>query len=152
VASGWLAAWLVVQLSVLGGCASPAPPPTPTAPTPAPAPSARPAVAPTPSPPPAADLGDDPDEAAAVFLDSLQSVIDEASVMAEASCDDLKLALVDNPAVFRSVRGYAATLKRVAAQSPDLSEDEAIKATLADLDTTMGQLDGALSLCGISLN
>jgi hypothetical protein len=139
---------LAAVLVVLAGCASPPPAPRPTVP----APTAGAAVVPTPSPLPAADLGDDPDEAAAVFLDSLLSVIDEASVMSEASCDDLQLALVDNPTVFRSVRGYAATLKRVAAQSPDLIEDEEIKATLAELDTTMGQLDGALRLCGISLN
>jgi hypothetical protein len=79
-------------------------------------------------------------------------VLDEMSVMAEASCDELKQAVKEDPNVFRSVRGYGATLKRIAAQSPDLGEDEEVKAALAELDVSMGQLDGALSLCGISLN
>lgn len=93
----------------------------------------------------------DTEDAILVFLDNLTSVMDEASVMAEASCDELKQARAQDPSVFRSVRGYAATLKRVAAQSPELNQDDEVKATLAELDATMGQLDGALSLCGIPL-
>ena len=72
--------------------------------------------------------------------------------MAEASCDDLKLAQQDNPNVFRSVHGFAQTLKGVAAQRPDLTDDETIKSTLAQLDTTMGELDTALRRCGIDAN
>jgi len=96
-------------------------------------------------------VGEDAGEAILVFLDNLAGVIDEASVMAEAPCDELKRAQAQDPNVFRSVRGYAATLKRVAAQSPELSDDLEVKSTLAELDTTMGQLDGALRLCGIPL-
>ena len=140
------AALLAGVLLALAGCANPlAPQPTPTVPPPPP----RPAATATPSPAPV-DLGEDPEDTMVVFEDQILSVIDEASVMAEASCDDLKQAQTDNPNVFRSIRGYAATLKKVASQSPDMSQDPEMASTLAELDTTMGQLDGALSLCGIS--
>jgi len=95
-------------------------------------------------------LGEDPGDTVAVYVDQLMGVIDEASVMAEASCDELKQAQTDDPNAFRSIRGYAATLKRLAGQSPDLNQDPEVASTLADLDVTMGQLDGALSLCGIT--
>jgi hypothetical protein len=141
-----LSALLAVLLLALAGCANPlAPQSTPTAITPPP----RPAVIATPSPVPP-DLGDDPEDTLAVFEDQLLTVIDQASVMAEAPCDDLKRAQTDDPNVFRSIRGYAATLKKVASQSPDMAQDPEIASALADLDTVMGQLDGALSLCGIS--
>jgi len=146
----WSAIALAALLLVVSACASPAQPASPTRPPPPPPPAKAAATA-TPSPEPI-DLGDDPGETVAVFLDQLSGVIDEASVMAEASCGDLKDAQTDNPTVFRSVRGYAATLKRLATQSPDLSQDPEVVALLAELDTTMGQLDGALSLCGISLS
>ena len=146
----WSAIALAALLLVVSACASPAQPASPTRPPPPPPPAKAAATA-TPSPEPI-DLGDDPGETVAVFLDQLSGVIDEASVMAEASCEDLKDAQTDNPTVFRSVRGYAATLKRLATQSPDLSQDPEVVALLAELDTTMGQLDGALSLCGISLS
>jgi hypothetical protein len=149
------AAWLAALTVALAACASPPPAPRPTAPpTIAPAPAFKPKPVPTPSPTPAEvpDLGEDPDETVMVYLDSLFQVLDEMSVMAEASCDELKQALKENPNVFRSVRGFGASLKRVAAQSAGLSQDEEVAATLAELDVTMGQLDGALSLCGISLN
>ncbi len=151
------AVWPAALLLALTACAAPAPAPKPTAPpataTAPSAPSAQPAVAPpTPSPEPDMGLGEDAEEAILVFLDDLAGVIDETSVMAEAPCDELKQAQAQDPNVFRSVRGYAATLKRVAAQSPELNEDDEVKATLVELDTTMGQLDGALRLCGIALN
>ncbi len=87
---------------------------------------------------------------AASLLGSLQDVIDEAAAMSEASCDELKQAQATDPGAFRLVRGYAATLKNVVAQQPDIAADEEIKAALAALDTNMGELDGALRLCGIT--
>jgi hypothetical protein len=95
-------------------------------------------------------LAEDSSDVAASFLDSVLDVIDEAAAMAEASCDDLKLAQVDNPSVFSSVRGFAATLKRAVAQDPALAEDEQIMASLAEMDAATASLDGALSLCGIT--
>jgi hypothetical protein len=119
-------------------------------------PQARIVVTATPTqrvqPSPVPTMAQDADDVAASFLDNVLNVIDEASAMAEASCDDLKLAQQDNPNVFRSVRGFAQTLKGVAAQRPDLTDDETIKSTLDELDTTMGELDGALKLCGINPN
>jgi len=144
--AAWLALLLMLVLLALAGCANPlAAPPTPTIPPPPPRPAATATASPVP-----VDLGEDPDDTLAVFEDQLLTVMDQASVMAEASCDDLKAAQTDDPTVFRSIRGYAATLKRVASQSPDMAQDPEIASSLADLDVTMGQLDGALSLCGIS--
>jgi hypothetical protein len=163
-----LAAWLAALTVALVACSTPTPGPQPTAPpqptplpaTPTPAaappflPKPKPGAAPTVSPAPvqAMDLGEDPDETVLAYLDGLFQVLDQMSVMAEASCDDLKQAVKEDPNVFRSVRGYGATLKRVAAQSLDLSEDEEVQASLAELDVSMGQLEGALSLCGINPN
>jgi hypothetical protein len=96
-------------------------------------------------------LGEDADEAIASYLDDLIAVIDEAAVMAEAPCEDLQQAVRDNPNVFRSVRGFAAALKRVAAQQPDMAEEVAVQDALAELDATLSQLEAALMLCGIPL-
>jgi len=152
------AAWLAGALLCVVGCAAPPAPPKPTAPPArtatsaavAPAVPAAPAASPIPSPATVASLAEDSGDVAASFLNSLLDVIDEAAGMADSSCDDLKLAQVNNPSVFRSVRGFAATLKSVAAQQPDLAEDQQIMALLADLDLAMGELEGALRLCGIT--
>jgi sulfate adenylyltransferase subunit 1 (EFTu-like GTPase family) len=96
------------------------------------------------------DLGEDSRDVAASFLDDLLEVMDEVSAMANASCDDLRLAQQENPNVFRSVRGFAATLKSVAVQRPDVVADQQVKTALTSLDTAMGELDGALALCGIN--
>jgi hypothetical protein len=149
------AAWLAGVLLLVVGCAAPNAPPKPTAPPVAPATSApvappSPLASPVPTSATVASLAEDSSDVAASFLNSVLDVIDEAAAMAETSCDDLKLAQTDNPNVFRLVRGFATTLKNVAAQQPDLAEDEQIKASLAELDMTMGSLEGALRLCGIT--
>ena len=151
-----LAARLAAVLLGVAGCSAPPPSATPTEVATPTATVARPttppspAAAATPSPATVASLAEDSSEVAASFQSSLLDVIDEAAAMADASCTDLKQAQVDNANVFRSVRGFAATLKNVAAQQPDLAEDDQIKTSLADLDVTMGELDGALRLCGIT--
>ncbi len=125
----------------------------PPAPTPAAAPvptAAPPAAVPSPSALTLADLGEDMSDVQVAFLQNLLDVIDEASAMAEASCDDLKLAQADNPTVFRSVRSYAATLKRLADAQSELTTDAQIQQSLSDLDLTMGELEGALRLCGVT--
>jgi len=136
---------LAIALAVIAlvGCSSQ--PDTRSVPTAAPTQRATPSPAPTEAPA-------DSDDVAASYLDNLLAVIDEASAMAEASCDDLELAQQENPNVFRSVHGFAQTLKGVAAQQPDLTQDDTVKSTLAELDTTMGELDGAFMLCGINPN
>ena len=143
----WLCAIAVVI--AVSACANPRPAATPTAaavPTLPPAPAA----APSPSAQTIASLGEDMSDVAAAFLENVLDVTDEASAMAESSCDDLKLAQADNPTVFRSVQSYAATLKRLAAVQPDLTQEQQIKQSLSDLDLTMGELEGALRLCGIT--
>jgi len=47
-----------------------------------------------------------------------------------------------------SIRGFATALKRIGATQPVLDTDT-VRASLADLDHSMGELEGALNLCGI---
>ena len=66
-----------------------------------------------------------------------------------AAYESLRTAVTKaNPNLVPSVRGFATALKRVGASQPALDTD-AVRASLADLDHSMGEFEGALSLCGI---
>jgi hypothetical protein len=83
------------------------------------------------------------------FLSNVDDVIAEAADLTVTPCADLTTVTRENPMLLPSVRGFANALKRVAASQPGLSS-EAVKVALADLDHSMGELEGALSACGIT--
>ena len=148
----------LVATALLAACASPsaAPTPVPTAVSTAAVPStARPS---TPAAPPASgsatpsatvDPTTDPGEIEDAFLSDVDNLIAEATDLAVTPCDDLVMVVLQNPQLVPSLRGYAATVKRVSANQAVLNTD-AVKSAVADLDKTMGQLEGALNLCGIT--
>jgi hypothetical protein len=149
---------------MLVACSAPQPSPTagPTvAPTPVATPTFRPAVPPTAGPAtalpaisgqtaPTVDTGTaDPVEIEVTFLSNVDDLIAEANDLSVFPCPDLTTITRDNPSLVPSLRGFAATLKRVGTSQAVLNTD-AVKTALSDLDKSMGQLEGALSLCGIS--
>ena len=136
-------------LALLGaGCAAPTPPRATPAPTSTPmlAPP-TPRAVPTPSVEPTEAA--DPADVARAFLAEVSDATDEAIALASAPCDELKTELQANPSEVPSLRGFAATLKRLARQEADLDTDEVHNA-VTELDQAMAELEGALSLCGLN--
>jgi hypothetical protein len=82
------------------------------------------------------------------YLSNVDDLIAEAADLAVTPCDELTAVTRANPNLVPSVRGFATALKRVGASQPALDTD-AVRASLADLDHSMGEFEGALSLCGI---
>jgi hypothetical protein len=138
----WAPAALMGLIALVSiGCGAPAPAPTPTA---VPVPTAT-AVA-----PPAADLGgQDPADIENAFLSNVDDLIGEANDLTVTSCADLTQVTRENPNLLPSLRGFAASMKRVGSTQSVLDTDN-VKVALGDLDHTMGQLEGALSKCGIT--
>jgi hypothetical protein len=139
---------VMVGLVALGaaGCTALAPAPTPT-PVPLPTSTPVPASAPT---QPTPDLGGaNSSDVENAFLSNVDDLIAEANDLTATPCDDLKQVTTDNPTLLPSLRGFTATMKRVASTQAVLNTDD-VKAALGDLDHTMGALEGALSQCGIS--
>jgi hypothetical protein len=140
-----------------GGSAPPTaiPKPAATATVAAPTPTFRPAVPPTPdpavAPTPAATLDPaiDQNEVEVAFLSQIDDIIAEATDLAVIPCEDMQVVTTRNPSLVPSLRGFAATVKRVSSTQAALDTD-AVKSALADLDQTMAQLEGALSMCGIT--
>lgn len=125
-------------------CRAPAPPPTAT-----PAPAS--VVAPAPVDAVGAASPQPADDAAATedaFLSNVDDLDAEAADLTVTPCEDLTAVLTNNPNLVPSMHGFADALKRVAASQPALDTDT-VHAALADLDHTLGQLDGALGQCGI---
>ena len=139
-----MAVALGVSLAV-AACAGPQPAPatatalpvTAAAPTPTLGPRA-PATTPTVAP---SDIEN-------AFLSNVDDLIGDATDLSVASCDDLQLVARENPSMLVSLHGYAAALKRASTSQAVLNTDT-VKSAIADLDQTMGQLDGALAKCGI---
>jgi hypothetical protein len=105
---------------------------------------------PTPQAQPTLDTsGNDPVEVQNAFLSNVDDIIAEATDLSVAPCEDLLAVTKANPSLVPNIRGFAAAIKRVSTSQSVLDTDE-VKAAIADLDKTMGQLDGALSLCGIT--
>lgn len=143
----------ILATAALAACAAPTPAPTPV-PTAAPTPTFRPAVPPTSAPQPQAGptvdaSGAGPVEVQDAFLTNVDDIIAEATDLSVTPCEDLVAITKGNPSLVPNIRGFAAAIKRVSTSQPVLDTDE-VKAAIADLDKTMGQLDGALSLCGIT--
>jgi hypothetical protein len=82
------------------------------------------------------------------FLANVNDLTSEIEDLAGAKCEELTAETRDNPTAVTEIRGFAATLKRVGSQQPQLNSDE-VRSALAALDQAVGHLDGALSACGI---
>lgn len=134
-----------IALALLGlsltACGAPAPLPTPV-PTPVPT------AVPTATPAPAATQTATSSDVENAYLSNVDDLIAEAADLAVTPCDELMAVTKANPNLVPSVRGFATALKRVGASQPALDTD-AVRASLADLDHSMGEFEGALSLCGI---
>ncbi len=89
-----------------------------------------------------------PSDVENAYLSDVDDLIAEAADLTVTPCDELTAVTKANPNLVPSVRGFATALKRVGASEPALDTD-AVRASLADLDHSMGQFEGALSLCGI---
>jgi hypothetical protein len=138
----------VLVAVLLTACSAPPPAPTPTA---LPASTAT-AVAP-PKPTAATQATFDPSTASPAdvenaFLSNVDDLIAEAADLTDTPCPDLTMIIRDNPNLVPSIRGFAAAVKRISGTQAVLDTD-AVKAELSDLDQSMGDLEGALSLCGI---
>ena len=81
-------------------------------------------------------------------MTNVDDLIAEAADLAVTPCDELMAVTQANPNLVPSVRGFASALKRIGTTQAALDTD-AVRASLADLDHSMGELEGALSLCGI---
>ena len=139
---GPVAVVAVLMALALTACGAP----TPT-PTPAPAPTAT--VAARPNPQPTFDPSTaSPADVENAFLSNVDDLIAEAADLAVTPCPDLVMLTRDNPNLLPSVRGFAAAAKRIGATQTVLNTD-AVKTELSDLDHSMGELEGALNLCGI---
>jgi hypothetical protein len=128
----------VLAVGLLVACGAPAVSPTP-APTPARATApGQPTAAPTAT---SSDIEN-------AYLSNVDDLIAQAADLAVTPCDELTAVTRANPNLVPSVRGFATVLKRVGASQPALDTD-AVRASLADLDYSMGEFERALSLCGI---
>jgi hypothetical protein len=115
---------------------------------PAAAPTVQPAATATVARQPAAEPTAVFNDVENAYLSNVDDLIAEAADLAVTPCDQLTAVTRANPNLIPSVRGFATALKRVGTSQPALDTD-AVRASLADLDHSMGQFEGALSLCGI---
>jgi hypothetical protein len=144
---------VALVLSACGG-PRPTPGPAPTS-TPAPAPTATLIAAPNPTSatqpqaqPTLDPTSASPSEVENALLSNVDDLIAEAADLAVTPCEDLIVVIRENPNLLPSIRGFAAAVKRIGATQAVLNTDT-VKAGLSDLDHSMGELEGALNLCGI---
>ncbi|MBV9133862.1 MAG: hypothetical protein JO318_14260 [Chloroflexi bacterium] len=116
--------------------------PTPT-PTPAP-PTATPVPQGTPVPTLDATTSDIQD----AFLTNLNDLTSDVETLATAQCTDLTAETSANPTEVAEMRGFAATLQRVASTQAALNSDD-VRSSLSDLTQALSQLDANLANCGI---
>jgi hypothetical protein len=82
------------------------------------------------------------------FLSNVDDLIAEVTDLAVTPCPDMIVVTRQNPNLVPSIRGFAAAVKRISATQAVLNTD-AVKTEVSDLDQSMTELEGALSLCGI---
>lgn len=83
-----------------------------------------------------------------VFVEQAQELAEEARFLAGAPCDRLATAVEEQPAMIGELRGFAALLRRVAAQDQVL-ERFRTQSILKQMDDELDQLRRALAACGI---
>src|SRR5437868_614068 len=120
------------------GGTAPAPTPTPRAPTATPVPQATavPTLDATTS-----DIQD-------AFLTNVNDLTSDIETLATAQCADLTAETSANPTELAQIRGFAATLQRVATSQSALDSDY-VRSSLSDLMQALSQLDTTLANCGI---
>jgi hypothetical protein len=114
--------------------------------TPTPLPPTATAVLPVATPAPtvdtaAADIQD-------AFLTNVNDLTSDVETLATAQCADLTQETRANPTEVTQIRGFAATLQRVATTQAALDSDD-VRSALSDLGQALAQLDAALKTCGI---
>jgi hypothetical protein len=82
------------------------------------------------------------------FLTNVNDLTSEVETLATAQCADLTEETRANPTEVTEIRGFAATLQRVATTQPALDNDD-VRSAVADLNQALAQLDTALNTCGI---
>jgi hypothetical protein len=82
------------------------------------------------------------------FLSNINDLTNEVETLATAQCADLTAETRANPTEVTEIRGFAATLQRVATTQPALDSED-VRSSLADLGQALSQLDAALNTCGI---
>lgn len=122
-------------------CGFAAPPPTPT---PVPPPTATPAPKVTAVPTLDATTSDMQD----AFLTNVNDLTSDVETLASAQCADLTAETNANPTEVTEMRGFAATLQRVAGSQTALDSDD-VRSAISDLKQAMSQLDANLATCGI---
>jgi hypothetical protein len=122
-------------------CGFGAAPPTPTS---VPPPTATPVPQTTPVPTLDATTSDMQD----AFLTNLNDLTSDVETLATAQCADLTAETSANPTEVTEMRGFAATLQRVATTQTALNSDD-VRSALDDLKQALAQLDTNLANCGI---
>jgi hypothetical protein len=134
----------VLFILLAGACASPAPTPTPPRAT---------LILPTPIPSPsqnaAAQFQEDPDEVEAAFHAEVEQIIAQAQFLTSAPCDRVSGAITQDPSLVTRLKGFAATLKRIAPKDQALDR-QGTPFLLKRMDDALGELDQKLGSCGIS--
>jgi hypothetical protein len=121
------------------GASAPTPVPTLAPPTP----TAVSAVTPVPTVDAATfDIQD-------AFLTNVNDLTSDVETLATAQCADLTSETQANPTELAEMRGFAATLQRVASQQAALNSSEDVRAAVQDLTQALSQLDSTLATCGI---
>jgi hypothetical protein len=92
---------------------------------------------------------EDIDDVTQAFMNDVLDVAERAAFWAEATCEEMAILVRDNPREVNSLRGFAAVLKRMPDQQPALDRPD-VRALLQDMDMALGQMNGALSLCGLN--
>ena len=135
-----LAAAIACLVCAACGAAAPAPTPVPTSVPPTP----TPVSATTPVPTVDAQTFDIQD----AFLTNVNDLTSDVETLASAQCADLTAETQANPTELAEMRGFAATLQRVASQQPALNSDD-VRGAVHDLTQALSQLDSTLATCGI---
>ena len=82
------------------------------------------------------------------FLTNLNDLTSDVETLATAPCTDLTAETQANPTELANIRGFAATLQRVAATQAALDSDD-VRSSMSDLTQALSQLDTQLATCGI---
>jgi hypothetical protein len=82
------------------------------------------------------------------FLGEVNDLTSDVETLAGASCSDMTAETRAHPTELAQMRGYAATLQRVAGNQAALDSDD-VRSAVSDLTKAIAQLDAALTRCGI---
>jgi hypothetical protein len=133
----WWLPLAALGLCLLLACSAPAPPATPT-----PAPTPTPAATPVPT------LDAQVTDIQYAFLSEVNDLTSDVEALSTTPCADIASETQAHPTAVSQMRGFAATLQRVAGTQAALDSDD-VRSALGDLSKALTQLDAALSACGL---